>query len=150
MTRFGPTTQSQFGSILPIEYGVPPGTTDAGTLSPLGGLDMRGGLIGTPGAGVPGANPTSPGLAGLGWNIGTGQLVLGGLSSLGNLWSGIQAQNLAKQQFNFSKDFANANLANQIRSYNTRLEDRARSRQSIEGTPQSVTDEYVARNRMTR
>lgn len=85
---------------------------------------------------------------GLGFNVGTGQLALSGFGALSNLWSGMQAMNLAKSQLAFQKGFANANLGNQIQSYNTTLADRARARGVTEGQSQSQVDQYVAQNRL--
>lgn len=96
------------------------------------------------GAGVPG----SPMATGLDWNIGTGQLALGGLASLGNFWNAWQATSLANKTFNFQKNMAETNLANQIRSYNTSLEDRARARAVAEGQTAQEQADYVARNRL--
>src|SRR6185437_11279715 len=66
------------------------------------------------------------GMGGLGFNLDTGKLALGGLQTIGSLWQAFEANKLAKEQFKFQKEFANANLANQIQSYNTTLEDRGR------------------------
>lgn len=94
---------------------------------------------------------TGGGLTGqLGANLPTLQLGLGALSSFGNLMGAFQSNRLAKDQFNFTKDVTNTNLTNQIKSYNTALEDRARSRAAAENRDQSYADDYVARNRMTR
>ena len=82
----------------------------------------------------------------LDWNIGTGQLVLGGIGSIGNLWSSWQAQKLAKEQFNYQKGITDTNLANQIQSYNTALSDRITSRGFIQGDSQSTIDQYVENN----
>lgn len=88
---------------------------------------------------------------GLGANMGTAQLALGGLNTLGNLWGAFQAQNLARKQFDFTKETTNANLNNQIKSYNTALNDRIESRAVTQGniTPEQVAD-YKARNQMSR
>jgi len=110
---------------------------------------------GTPGAtsqiggGIFGTNTDKGFATELGPNIGTGQLALSGLRSLGNLWTGMQALNLAKSQLAFQKGFANANLSNQIQTFNTALADRARARGFTEGQPQSQIDQYVAQNRLT-
>ncbi len=54
-----------------------------------------------PGAGLGGGN-LGP-ATGLDWNLGTGQLALGGLSAIGNLWTGWNAAKLARDQFDFTK-----------------------------------------------
>ena len=84
----------------------------------------------------------------LGWNIGTGQLVLGGIGTIGNLWSAWQAQKLAKEQFNYQKGITDTNLANQIQSYNTALSDRMTARGFMQGDSQSTIDQYIAENSM--
>jgi|SRR5690606_19151070 len=73
---------------------------------------------------------------------------LQGVQSLANLWNAFQANKLARQQFRFTRNFANANLANQTQSYNTALEDRARSRGVMEGRSQAEVDSYIAANRL--
>lgn len=75
---------------------------------------------------------------------------LGGLNALGNIYGALQANKLAKNQFSFAKDVTNTNLNNQIKSYNTALEDRARSRAVAENRDQSTADAYIAANRLTR
>ena len=90
------------------------------------------------------------GIEGLGKNMGTLNLALGGLQTLGGLWGAYQAQKLAKAQFNYTKDVTETNLANNIKSFNTALEDRARSRAVVEGQSQQQTDDYIARNRLSR
>ena len=82
----------------------------------------------------------------LDWNIGTGQLVLGGIGTIGNLWSAWQAQKLAKEQFNYQKGITDTNLANQIQSYNTSLVDRINARSFMQGDSQETTDAYIAAN----
>lgn len=89
-------------------------------------------------------------LGGLGMNIPTLQLGLGMLSSLGGLYGANQANKLARDSFNFSKGVTNTNLNNQIKSYNTALEDRARSRAVTEGRDASTADDYISRNRLSR
>ena len=84
----------------------------------------------------------------LGMNLGTGQLVLGGVQALGNLWAAFQAQKLAKEQFNFQKGVTNTNLTNQIQSYNTSLADRINSRAFTEGRPEGYAEQYIDENKM--
>ena len=88
--------------------------------------------------------------SGFGLNVPTFQLALGGLNALGNLWGSVRASKLAKDQFNFTKDFANTNLNNQIQSYNTALEDRARSRAVAENRSPESAQAYIDQNRLTR
>ena len=105
------------------------------------------------GAGLGVASPTSfmSGSANqLGMNVPTFQLGLGALGSLANIYSGFQANKLAKDQLNFTKSVTNTNLNNQIKSYNTALEDRARSRATAENRDQSTADAYIAANKLTR
>lgn len=108
--------------------------------------------VSTPAA-IPGANPAAVGMpagaVGLDWNIGTGQLALGALQGGANIWSAIQANNLAEKSLNLQTNFANRNLANSIASYNTRLEDRARARAVTEGQSDSERQAYVDRNRLS-
>lgn len=87
---------------------------------------------------------------GLGFNMDTMQLGLSGLSAIGNFWNAFQAQKLAKKQFEFTKEITNTNLANQIKSYNTSLSDRARSRGFVEGQSQDQIDQYIAGNSLSR
>lgn len=86
----------------------------------------------------------------LGMNIPTFQLGLGAIGSLANIYGGFQANKLAKDQLNFAKSVTNTNLNNQIKSYNTALEDRARSRAVAENRDQSTADAYIAANKLTR
>lgn len=86
----------------------------------------------------------------LGMNVPTFQLGLGALGSLANIYGGFQANKLAKDQLNFTKSVTNTNLNNQIKSYNTALEDRARSRATAENRDQSSADAYISANKLTR
>lgn len=87
---------------------------------------------------------------GLGMNIPTFQLGLSALGSLANIYGGFQANKLAKDQLSFTKDITNTNLNNSIKSYNTALEDRARSRAVAENRDQSTADEYIEKNKLSR
>lgn len=86
----------------------------------------------------------------LGMNIPTFQLGLGAIGSLANIYGGFQANKLAKDQLSFAKDVTNTNLNNQIKSYNTALEDRARSRATTENRSQASADEYIEKNKLSR
>jgi hypothetical protein len=91
---------------------------------------------------------TPPQAVGLGANMGTLQLGIGGVQAGMNIWNSMQAQDLAKKTFAFNRDIANTNLNNSIRSYNTALEDRAASREAY--TSGRFDDSYVERNRARR
>mgnify|MGYP006329301157 CR=1 FL=1 len=75
-------------------------------------------------------NPTSnqQGGSDFGWNMDTANFGLKGLATLGNLWGAFQGNKLARKQFGLASDAYNTNLTNQIKSYNTALEERIRSR----------------------
>jgi hypothetical protein len=65
------------------------------------------------------------GMGGDAWKgIGTG-LYVG--SQLVNAWSGMQNVKLGRDQFKYSKDLANRNLANQSQLVNNQIEDRQRA-----------------------
>jgi len=98
--------------------------------------------------------PPIPGTLNTGFNMkdlfskdGMG-LVLGGLQTIGSLWGAWKANQLAEKQFDFAKEFAEKNLANQTASYNTALEDRGRSRELGEGRDPQEARDYVERNRL--
>ena len=86
---------------------------------------------------------------GIGFNIGTGQLALGGLSALTNLWGANKQMKLAEDQFDFTKKIATTNLNNQVKSYNTALEDRIRSRAAMEGSSSAEAEAYLNKNRLS-
>ncbi len=88
--------------------------------------------------------------SGLGFNMDTLQLGLGGLSAVGNFWNAYQANSLAKKQFNFTKQMTEANYMNSMKSYNTALEDRARARGVTEGQSQDQVQSYIDKNRLEK
>lgn len=102
--------------------------------------------------GIGGFGTTGIGQGGMGglFSLDGLKLLGGGISTLGNLYNSFQAQKLARESFNFQKNFANKNLSNQIASYNTALDDRARSRGVAEGQSQQQVDDYIAKNRLTK
>ena len=84
----------------------------------------------------------------IGYNIPTAQLGLTGLSTLGNLWGSFQSTKLAKDSFNFQKGMAEKNYANQIKSYNTALTERATSRGFVQGDSADTTQQYINNNKL--
>lgn len=138
--NLNPNWQSQWGGFSNLMGG----TSGAGMTDPsnLGGSIT--GIGTTPGLG---AGALGKGVFGSGMNgMQFAQAALGGLQSLGNIWMGLKSLNLAKKQFNFSKDFANTNLANQTKVYNTNLADRENSRAVMEGLTPAQAQSYVASN----
>ena len=84
----------------------------------------------------------------LGMNIPTFQLGLTGLGALGNLWGTFQSNKLARDSFNFQKGMAEKNYANQIKSYNTALTDRATTRGFVQGDSTEKTQQYINDNKL--
>lgn len=95
-----------------------------------------------------GSEIKTPG-SGFGMNLDTAKLALSGLGTIGKLWAAFQAQKLAKKQFDFTKRITETNLANQVQSYNTTLEDRGRSRAFAEGQSAADAQSYIDKNRLT-
>ena len=99
-------------------------------------------------------NPTS--VLGLGdkfrnFNSQYGSTITGGLQAAAGLWgayNGMQQTKLAKQQMANSLNQWNKNYANQVASYNTRLEDRQNARVAAQGANQQDTASYMAKNRL--
>ena len=80
-----------------------------------------------------------------------GSTIVGGLEAAAGLWgayNGMQQTKLAKQQMANSLDQWNKNYANQVASYNTRLEDRQNARVAAQGANQQDTASYMAKNRL--
>ena len=80
-----------------------------------------------------------------------GSTIMGGLQAAGGLWgayNGMQQTKLAKQQMANSLDQWNKNYANQVASYNTRLEDRQRARVSANPDAYESVDSYMQKNRL--
>lgn len=80
-----------------------------------------------------------------------GSTIMGGLQAAGGLWgayNGMQQTKLVKQQMANSLDQWNKNYANQVASYNTRLEDRQNARVAAQGDYHQDTASYMAKNRL--
>jgi hypothetical protein len=90
------------------------------------------------------------GQTGLGFNLPTANLALGGLQTIGNLWNSWEQRKLANEQFQFQKGVTNTNLNNQIKAYNTQLEDRSRARAATEGQSPGQAQAYIDNNRLSR
>ena len=83
-----------------------------------------------------------------GMNIPTAELGLTGLGALGDLWGTFQSNKLARDSFNFRKGMAEKNYANQIKSYNTALTDRATTRGFVQGDSTDTTQQYISDNKL--
>lgn len=106
---------------------------------------------------TPGATPVAPGTTTApteqGWfgrNMDNGNIgdIAGMIGGFGQIWSGIQANNIAKETLSFQKSAFDTNLANQIQSYNTELGDRIKARYAQEGRPRGDAREYIQKNRL--
>lgn len=71
------------------------------------------------------------------------------IGNLGKMWLGAQQNRLARDTFNLQKGVLDTNLANQIASYNTALEDRVAGRFSDRerAAKQPEINDYLDRNR---
>ena len=89
--------------------------------------------------------------SGMGWNMGTLQTGLQGLSTIGNLWGAFQGNKLARKQLSLATDAYNTNLTNSIKSYNTQLEDRIRGRHSpTNAIGQAEATKQIEANKLVR
>ena len=81
-----------------------------------------------------------------------GSTIMGGLQGAAGLWgayNGMQQNKLIKQQMANSLNQWNKNYANQVASYNTRLEDRQNARVAAQGTKyHQDTASYMEKNRL--
>lgn len=87
------------------------------------------------------------GIQGLGANLDTLKLGVGGLSALAGLWNGFQQNSLAKKSFNHQKGILDTNLANSIKAYNLSVDDKFRSRAVVEGMSNAERDAAIERNK---
>ena len=86
-----------------------------------------------------------------GFNSQYGSTITGGLQAASGLWgayNGMQQTKLAKQQMANSLNQWNKSYANQVASYNTRLEDRQNARVAAQGANQQDTASYMDKNRL--
>lgn len=82
------------------------------------------------------------------WTMGNLSKVLEGLGAIGNVWTGWEANNLARDELSFQQDSYKTNLANQISAFNMALEDRARTGAIQNGTSASDRDAYIDKYKM--
>lgn len=144
---------SQMGTLTPSNFA--PAGAYAGADLGIGGYG--GGISGMNGAGGVIAAPSIPGMSsggmfgsGFGANMDTAKLGLAGIGTIGSLWGAFQAASLAKKQFAYTKDVTETNLANQLKTYNTGLTDRANNRAIVEGKTPEQTQQYISANQLTR
>lgn len=146
--------QSAYPALANLNFGKNSLTGGTDLFSGFNGLGQPAGMQGLPTNNGTGFVPTTVGDqgagSGFGMNLDTAQFGLGALRTLGGLYGAFQSNRLARDQFNFTKDFANTNLNNSIQSYNTQLADRARARAVVEGQSDAQRDQYIADNRLTR
>lgn len=93
-------------------------------------------------AGIGGVAPKSKLSQYLG-DFGSGVSILGDLASI---YLGFQANKLAKRELNTQVGFANANLENTVKSYNTRLADIRRARGHTEGASSADVEAGITAN----
>ncbi|UZV39848.1 hypothetical protein [Xanthomonas virus PB119] len=143
--------QSAYPALSNLNFGKNSLTGGSDLFSGFNGLGQPAGMQSLPANNGTGLAPSTAGTGmGLGWNMNTAQLGLGALQTVGGLYNAFQGNKLARQQFNFTRDFANTNLNNSIQSYNTQLADRARSRAAVEGQSDAERDQYINDNRLSR
>lgn len=179
MFGFGTGSQSGTGLQAPVNWQqasmpmsmiggyIPPGVTDYSLLGSTGAPGVSTGLtLGSGGIGMqapntgfwaPGNNSvlgkTAGGAGtGIGWNTETLGMGIQGLAAIGGLYNAFQSNKLAKEQFDFTKEVTNTNLNNQIKTFNTTMEDRARARARLDGREdtEAYTKDYMEKNRISR
>lgn len=78
--------------------------------------------------------------------------LLQGLGSIYSMWNGFNLANdqldLARDQFNFGRNYSSAQLNNNIDSYNTALADRARTRAFTETGNQNAYNDWYEKNKL--
>ena len=120
-------------------------------VDPTTGTGLRGPTTGFWAPSQTRVDPTAAG-SGLGFNLGTLNMGVNALAAIGGLYNAFQSNKLAKEQFAFTKEVTNTNLNNQIKTYNTTLEDRAlaRGRLNGEADPSAYAAAYTAKNKISR
>lgn len=90
-----------------------------------------------------GVEPVKSALAGKLENLGSGVSILGDLA---NIYFGFQQQKQARRAFQGQMGFANANLENTVKSYNTRLADLYKARGFTQGDSSDATNQAINSN----
>ena len=83
-----------------------------------------------------------------GFNVGDVGTIADVISGFGSIWSGIQANKLAKEEMALQKQAYQTNLASSISSYNLALEDRMRARYTQTDRSQAEASAYIDANRL--
>ena len=150
-------SQLGFGGLsgLSLPYSSPLGTTSMtspsvspGVQAAITGSESTTGVT-TPAVDSNAATPAAAGgfLSGIGGLEGLAQITKG-IGSIGQIYTALQGLKLAKEQFAFSKDAYNTNMANQTKSYNTALTDRANARAVMQNQDQASAQAYIDQNRL--
>lgn len=94
---------------------------------------------------APTGGQTAGGMFGnMNWNaLGNIANLIGGF---GGLYSAYQGTKIAKDSLNLQREAYQKNLANQTKSYNTALSDRAKTRGVMEGSSSADVDKYIRDN----
>lgn len=146
-------TLSSYGQMPAVDYSLG-GSTGSPVMAGMGGgqgLTIPSWGQGANTLGAPGATGGFFGNGmGLGMNMPTLQLGVQGLGALSSLWMGSKSLGLAKDQFNFTKDVTNTNLNNQIKSYNSTLEDRTKRASEFNGTSKEDAQAEYERRKLAR
>ena len=129
---------------------MPTDSSGIGLTAPVntwGNSDWAGGNLAKIGT-APGTNSSMD----FGWNLDTMKVGVDALAAIGGLYNAFQSNKLAKDQFAFTKEVTNTNLNNQIKTYNTTLEDRAlaRGRLNGEADPSAYAAAYTDKNKISR
>lgn len=166
---YGASPTLGFGSTI-AQYGVPaPVAAPPVSMTPSVPTPMTPSVPGVaaPTMGAPAAAPgAQPGAADFSWNgLGNaakntlltkdGGLNLGNIGSIaqtlgafGQMWSGIQANRIARDTLDYQKSAYKTNLENQTSSYNLALEDRITSRYAQQGNTAGEAKSYIDRNKL--
>ena len=83
-----------------------------------------------------------------GFNVGDIGTIADVIGGFGSIWSGIQANKLAKEEMALQKQAYQTNLASSISSYNLALEDRMRARYTQNDRSQAEASAYIDANRL--